>query len=71
MARDSKVYEKFVGNLVSGKVPVVIFLVNGVKLQGVISDFDEISIVLVRDQNVQILCRQVVSTIIPQSRSDS
>jgi host factor-I protein len=71
MARDGKVYEKFLKELIEETIPVVIFLVNGVKLQGVISDFDEISIILVREQSVQLLYRQAISTIVPQGKNDN
>jgi host factor-I protein len=70
MSRDNKVYDKFLNNLVDDNIPVVIFLINGVKLQGTISDFDEISIILVREQNVQLLYRQAISTIVPQNKGE-
>jgi host factor-I protein len=70
MAKDSKTYDKFLRNLINENIPVVIFLINGVKLQGTISDFDEISIILVREQNAQLLYRQAISTIVPQNKNE-
>jgi host factor-I protein len=70
MSKDNKVYDKFLSNLVNESVPVVIFLINGVKLQGTISDFDEVSIILVREQNVQLLYRHAISTIVPQNKGE-
>ncbi|MDR0631423.1 MAG: RNA chaperone Hfq [Holosporales bacterium] len=70
MAKDSKVYDRFINNLINDNVSVVIFLINGVKLQGIISDFDDVSIILTREQNVQLLYRQAISTIVPQSKND-
>lgn len=71
MAKDTKVHDKFVDSLVDDKTMVVIFLINGVKLQGVIDDFDETSLVLRRDQYVQLLYRQAISTIVPQNKADN
>jgi host factor-I protein len=70
MAKDSKVYDRFMRDLMDEKTSVVIFLINGVKLQGVISDFDEISLILTREQHVQLLYRSAISTIVPQNRQD-
>lgn len=53
-------------SLEEDKILVVVFLVNGVKLQGFIEDFDEVSIILKREQNVQLLYKHAVSTIVPQ-----
>ena len=66
MARDMKVYEKFMKALVEERIPVVVFLVNGVKLQGIVEDFDDVSVILKRDINSQILYRHSLSTIVPQ-----
>jgi host factor-I protein len=66
MAKETKVYEKFLGNLVTNKTSVTVFLINGVKLQGVIDDFDDCSVVLKKDQYVQLLYKHAISTIIPQ-----
>lgn len=71
MAKDSKVYDKFINNLMDEKISVVIFLINGVKLQGVIDDFDEVSLILKREQNVQLLYRQAISTIVPQYKNEN
>ena len=71
VAKDTKVHDKFVDSLVDDKTMVVIFLINGVKLQGVIDDFDETSLVLRRDQYVQLLYRQAISTIVPQNKADN
>lgn len=71
MAKDTKVYEKFMDNLIDQKTPVVVFLINGVKLQGVVDDFDEVVLLLKRDQNIQLLYRKAISTIVPQYRTDN
>ncbi len=67
MSEGSRVCDNFIENLKRDGIPVVIFLINGVKLQGVIDDFDDLSIVLRRDQSVQMLFREAISTVVPQS----
>lgn len=66
----SSVHDKFLENLISKKVPVMVFLINGVKLQGCIDACDEVALILRREQGVQLLYRQAVSTIVPQYRDE-
>ena len=47
------------------KVPVTVFLVNGVKLQGVITWFDNFCVLLRRDQLSQLVYKHAISTIMP------
>jgi host factor-I protein len=47
------------------KAPVTVFLMNGVKLQGVISWFDSFSILLKRDNLGQLVYKHSISTIMP------
>lgn len=46
-------------------MPVTMFLVNGVKLQGVITWFDNFSVLLRRDGMVQLVYKHAISTIMP------
>ena len=55
-------YKKF-SNLVASKVPVSIFLVNGIQLQGVITEYDKYAIVLDRDGESQLIYKHAISTI--------
>ncbi len=43
--------------------PVTIFLLNGIKLQGIVIGFDDETILLRRDNSVQVLYKQAISTI--------
>ena len=52
------------------KVPVTIFLVKGVKLQGVVTWFDQFSLLLRRDGNSQLVYKHSISTIMPQRPLD-
>ena len=52
-------------HLSTTKVPTTIFLVNGVKLQGMIAASDENSVLLRRDGHVQLVYKHAISTIMP------
>ena len=47
------------------KVPVTIFLTNGVRLQGHVAGFDSYALVLSRDQQSQLIYKHAISTILP------
>ena len=47
------------------RVPVTIFLVSGVRLQGYVTGFDSYSLLLSRDQQSQLLYKHAISTILP------
>lgn len=55
----------FLNHVRKGKVPVTVFLVNGVKLQGVITWFDNFSILLRREGHSQLVYKHAVSTVMP------
>jgi host factor-I protein len=55
----------FLNNLRRTKTPVTMFLVKGVKLQGIITWFDNFSILLRRDGQAQLIYKHAVSTIMP------
>jgi len=44
---------------------VTVFLINGVKLKGIISEYDDISLLLSRDDNVQLIYKNAISTMMP------
>lgn len=49
------------------KTPVTMFLVNGVKLQGIITWFDNFSVLLRRDGHSQLVYKHAISTVMPAS----
>ena len=57
--------EVFLNNVRKSHAAVTVFLVNGVKLQGIITWFDNFSILLKRDQHVQLVYKHAISTIMP------
>ena len=65
-----KVQEDFLNDLKKNKVSVTVFLINGVKLQGIITWFDENSLLLRRDGHTQLIYKHAVSTIMPSTAVD-
>ena len=59
------VQDVFLNKIRKDKVPVTVFLVNGVKLQGVITWFDNFSMLLRRETHVQLIYKHAISTIMP------
>ena len=59
------VQDVFLNYLRNNKAPVTIFLVNGIKLQGIVAWFDKFSMVLRRDGHSQLVYKSTISTIVP------
>jgi host factor-I protein len=55
----------FLNQVRRSKTPVTVFLMKGVKLQGIITWFDAFSMLLRRDGSAQLLYKHAVSTIMP------
>jgi host factor-I protein len=60
----------FLNNLRKSKTPVTTFLVKGVKLQGIITWFDNFSILLRRDGQSQLIYKHAISTVMPSQPID-
>jgi host factor-I protein len=59
------VQDVFLNNVRKNKLSVTIFLVNGVKLQGVITWFDNFCVLLRRDAHSQLVYKHAISTVMP------
>ena len=57
--------DTFLNSVQRSKTPLTIFLVNGVKLQGVVSWFDNFCVELRRDGQSQLVYKRAISTIMP------
>ena len=68
--RSQNVQDVFLNHVRKNKVPVTVFLVNGVKLQGNISWFDNFSILLKRESQIQLIYKHAISTIMPSGELD-
>ena len=67
MSNDKKqnLQDTFLNSVRKTKTPLTIFLVNGVKLQGVVSWFDNFCVLLRRDGQSQLVYKHAISTIMP------
>ena len=63
--RNQNLQDKFLNHVRKNKVSLTIFLVNGVKLQGVVSWFDNFCVLLRRDGHSQLVYKHAISTIMP------
>ncbi|MDA0708335.1 MAG: RNA chaperone Hfq [Proteobacteria bacterium] len=57
--------DAFLNHIRKNKTPITVFLVNGVKLQGIVTWFDNFCILLRRDSNIQLVYKHAISTIMP------
>jgi host factor-I protein len=57
--------DTFLNTVRKTKTPLTIFLVNGVKLQGVVTWFDNFCVLLRRDGHSQLVYKHAISTIMP------
>jgi host factor-I protein len=64
-ARSLSLQDHFLNSVRRAKLPVTIFLVKGVKLQGVITWFDAFSLLLRREGASQLVYKHAISTIMP------
>jgi host factor-I protein len=55
----------FLNKLRKEKIPVSIFLINGVKLEGIITWFDDFSVLLLKHGQHQLVYKHAISTILP------
>ena len=63
--KSQNVQNVFLNHIRKQKTPVTIFLVNGVKLQGIVTWFDNFSVLLRRDGHTQLVYKHAISTVMP------
>lgn len=64
MAKGQSLQEPFLNALRKDKIPVSIFLVNGIKLQGQVESFDQF-VILLRSTVSQMVYKHAISTVVP------
>jgi host factor-I protein len=64
MARGQSLQDPFLNTLRKERVPVSIYLVNGIKLQGQIDSFDQF-VVLLKNSVSQMVYKHAISTVVP------
>ncbi|HAD24564.1 MAG TPA: RNA chaperone Hfq [Alphaproteobacteria bacterium] len=65
--KSQNLQDVFLNTVRKNKTPLTIFLVNGVKLQGYITWFDNFCVLLRRDAQSQLVYKHAISTIMPSS----
>ena len=65
-----KLQDVFLNHVRKQKTSVTVFLVNGVKLQGIITWFDSFCLLLRRDGHSQLVYKHAISTIMPVTPVD-
>jgi host factor-I protein len=65
MDKNQNLQDVFLNNVRKNKIPVTVFLVNGVKLQGIITWFDNFCVLLRRDGHSQLVYKHAISTVMP------
>lgn len=63
--KSQNVQDVFLNHIRKNKTSVTIFLVNGVKLQGIVTWFDNFSVLLRRDGHTQLVYKHAISTVMP------
>ena len=64
MAKGQVLQDPFLNTLRKEKVPVSVYLVNGIKLQGTVESFDQF-VVLLRNSVSQMVYKHAISTVVP------
>ena len=64
MAKGQSLQEPFLNALRKERVPVTIYLVNGIKLQGQIESFDQF-VILLKNSVSQMVYKHAISTVVP------
>ncbi len=68
-SQSQSLQDNYLNQLRKDKVPVIIFLTNGVRLKGFVKAFDNF-VILVKDVNQQFIYKHAISTIVPEKDID-
>jgi len=63
--KKQNIQDVFLNHLRKTKMSLTMFLVNGIKLQGIVTGFDNFSVLLRREGQVQLVYKHAISTILP------
>ena len=69
--KSNNLQDLFLNSLRKSKTPVTMFLVKGVKLQGIVTWFDNFSVLLRRDGQSQLVYKHAISTIMTSEALDT
>ena len=68
-AKGQNLQDNYLNQLRKDKIPVVIYLINGVRLKGVIKGFDSF-VILLKEAAQQMIYKHAISTIVPERDID-
>lgn len=68
-AKGQNLQDNYLNQLRKDKIPVVIYLVNGVRLKGLIKGFDSF-VILLKEASQQMIYKHAISTIVPERDID-
>lgn len=64
MKKGPTLQDAYLNALRKEKIPVAIFMVNGIKLQGTIESFDQF-VIMLKNVNTQVVYKHAISTVMP------
>jgi host factor-I protein len=67
--KSQSLQDNYLNQLRKDKLPVLVYLTNGVRLKGVVKAFDNF-VILLKDANQQLVYKHAVSTIVPERDID-
>jgi len=67
--KSQSLQDNYLNQLRKDKLPVLVYLTNGVRLKGVVKAFDNF-VILLKDANQQLVYKHAVSTIVPERDLD-
>ena len=68
-SKSQNLQDNYLNQLRKEKIPVIVYLTNGVRLKGVVRGFDNF-VILLKEANQQLIYKHAVSTIIPERDLD-
>lgn len=68
-SKGQSLQDGFLNQLRKEKIPVVVYLTNGVRLKGVIKGFDNF-VILLKESSEQLIYKHAISTIVPEKPVD-
>jgi host factor-I protein len=68
-SKSQSLQDNYLNQLRKDKLPVLVYLTNGVRLKGVVKAFDNF-VILLKDANQQLVYKHAVSTIVPERDID-
>lgn len=65
MDKNQNFQDGFLNALRKKKLPVTVYLINGVKLQGIVGSFDNFCVTLRRGPQMQLIYKHAIATVVP------